>query len=785
MFEPSKPSKNPLVKLSLTTAIFVVAMLTSAPSLARNGGVVQLPVAGVKMKNGLNLEIDSRGSESTGYQPIRVKFSNAPLVPSKYDRQVRITLGGVYGNGVYGRLKVSQVVEIPEGSTSGEAVIAVPRDVHGKYYVSLEVREGGQRLEDLCSEFLMLNNRGGWGGGDETFPSLLFVSSSVPNRDDRDKLVNAAAAQVQEKNPTYSLPDVRNAVNAIHDGNNANIGSASGQISDRSLLTLLENSACLDLMPPQELPERWIDLSTYGVIFISRGDLQKLAKDSPRRKAALQDWLAEGCVLVVYDAGDEYQHLAAIEKLLELPPQERAEKKGVPYRDWLPASAADKDRRARAYGNSAPYYGARAAPVATATVTETIIQEKKPDTAAKKGEKTDKSQPPFVSRPAHLGWLIALPEENPFPGDVPTWEWMLRSIPDQRESWSYRHGMSFTAHNDGFWNWHIAGVGAAPVFSFMLLATLFAVAIGPLNYLVLGKVQRLSLLLFTVPAGALLVTVALFLYAIGTDGLGVRTRVRSYTLLDQRSGQMVSWSRQTYFASIAPSRGLKYPVDTLVYPIVLRPTDTGSNYKAIDWEKDGQRLKSGFISSRSLQQLMVVRSAKSETRLEIVERKPPFSLGEGRGEGKPSSHLQVRNTLGTKVQFLVLRDSQGNYFAAENLPQDATAEPAAAKAKDAQIALTKLIKAQDPEYPKGYDPTMSGNALTKMFRGPFPSGSPYSLVNTNVSLLERSIDQIGGPDKELLEPSTYLALVDVAPDVPMGVTNSKQKESLHLIRGRW
>ena len=766
MFEPSK---NPLVKRSLVAAIFLAAMLAAAPTLARNGGVVHLPAVGVKMKNGLNLEIDSRGSESTGYQPIRVKFSNSPLVPSKYDRQVRITLGGVYGNGVYGRLTVSQVVEIPEGATSGEAVIAVPRDVHGKYYVSLEVREGGQRLEDLCSEFMVLNNRGGgWGSGDEAFPSLLFVSSSVPNRDDRDNLVNAANAQVQEKNPTYSLPDVRNAVTAIHDGNNANIGFANGQISDRSLLTLLENSSCLDLMPPQELPERWIDLSTYGVIFISRGDLQKLAKDSPRRKAALQEWLAEGCVLVVYNAGDDYQHLAAIEKLLELPPQERAEKKGVPYRDWLPASAVDKNRRARAYGSSAPYYGVNSPAMATPKNT----QEKEPESAAKKGDKTDNSKPPFVSRPAHMGWLIALPEENPFPGKVATWEWMLRSIPDQRESWSYRHGMSFTAHNDGFWNWHIAGVGAAPVFSFMLLATLFAVAIGPLNYLVLGKVQRLSLLLFTVPAGALLVTAALFLYALGTDGLGVRTRVRSYTLLDQRSGQMVSWSRQTYFASIAPSRGLKFPADTVVYPIVLRPTDTGSNYKAIDWEKDGQRLKSGFISSRSLQQLMVVRSGKSETRLEVSEQ-------------KSASHLQVRNTLGTKVQFLVVRDSQGNYFVAENLPEDATAEPAPAKAKDAQIALTKLIKAQDPEYPKGYDPTMSGNALTKMFRGAFPAGSPYSPVNTNVSLLERSLDQIGAPDRELLEPGTYLALVDIAPDVPMGVTTSKQKESLHLIRGRW
>ncbi|MBC7852614.1 MAG: hypothetical protein IAF94_04185, partial [Pirellulaceae bacterium] len=549
----------------LAAAVFAALLLSTIPAFARSGGVVHLPSPGVKMKNGLNLEIDSRGSETVGYRPMRVKLSNFPPVPSKYDRQVRVTMQMLHGGGVYGRASVSQVVEIPEGATSGEAVIAVPRDNQGNHYMSLEVREGGQRLEDLCSPFLMLNTRGGgWGSGDESFPTLLFISSSVPLQPLRDKLVSDAALQVAETTPTFDLPDVRNAVSATHDGN-TNLGNSSGKISDRSLLTLLESSPSLDLVPPMELPERWIDLSTYSIIWIAREDLRTLATKHPSRKTALQEWLAAGAVLVVYDAGDDYQHLGDIEKLLDLPPRPDAAKKDVLYRDWISARAADKDRRVKIYGSSSPYYG-NIQPPAMATMTPVpsapaIIQKKAT------------SSPPFVSRPAQMGWLIALPETNPFPGSTADWEWLLNSIPDQRESWSYRHGMTFVGHNDGFWNWHIAGVGAAPVFSFMLLASLFAVAIGPLNYLVLGRIQRLSMLLFTVPAGALIVTAALFLYAIASDGLGVRTRVRSYTLLDQRSGQMVSWSRQTYFASVAPSRGLKYPTDTLVFPIVLKPRD--------------------------------------------------------------------------------------------------------------------------------------------------------------------------------------------------------------------
>ena len=71
------------------------------------------------------MEIDSRGSESTGYRPVRVKITNFPPTPATYDRQIRVTFGGMWNNGVYGRLSVSQVVEIPEGSVSGEALVSV------------------------------------------------------------------------------------------------------------------------------------------------------------------------------------------------------------------------------------------------------------------------------------------------------------------------------------------------------------------------------------------------------------------------------------------------------------------------------------------------------------------------------------------------------------------------------------------------------------------------------------------------------------------------------------
>jgi len=585
-----------LKRFSLTLAVFAAALFLADVCLAQNQQKIHLPGPGVKNRCGLTMDLDARGAESNGYRPIRVKLSNLPATANTFDRQVRVTLKMMYGQSVYGQLAVSQVVEIPEGSTTGEAIISMPSDGQG-YYMSMEVREGGQRLEELSSTYLPFNNRGGWGVGDEAFPSVLFVSSTIPDRNKRDQLFAENLGQIPETAPTNLIPDIRNLAASTHD---RNANRSYGQMTDRSLLTLVENFPSTELLPPAELPDRWIDLSTYGILFISREDLQLLATKFPQRKLAVEQWLAQGTVLVVYDAGEEYEHLAEIEKLLELPPLPEGGKKGVPYRDWSPAKDSVQPN-SKKYGNSPQsnqsFSGVTmpGMPVVPAGTT------KEPTPLAPKGpSKKPSLVPPFVSRPAHLGWLIAIAEKNPFPGEVNEWEHLLASIPDQRESWSYRHGMTLRGRNDDFWNWHIAGVGAAPVFSFILLATLFAIAIGPLNYLFLGKIQRLSMLLFTVPAGALVVTLALFLYAIATDGLGVRSRVRSFTMLDQRSGQMVSWSRQTYFASIAPSRGLKYPADTLVFPMLIKQNETGSTYRALDWEPDGQRLKYGFLASRSL-----------------------------------------------------------------------------------------------------------------------------------------------------------------------------------------
>ena len=130
-----------------------------------------------------------------------------------------------------------------------------------------------------------------------------------------------------------------------------------------------------------------------------------------------------------------------------------------------------------------------------------------------------------------MGCVVAIgPQElSTSKEDLAQHDWILASLGEIRWQWYRRHGLSQVRMNDGFWDFLIPGVGAAPVKAFLCIISAFVLAIGPLNYWLLRKWNRLYLLLITVPAGAAVVTGSLFLYAVLSDGFGTRVRLRSLT----------------------------------------------------------------------------------------------------------------------------------------------------------------------------------------------------------------------------------------------------------------
>jgi hypothetical protein len=190
---------------------------------------------------------------------------------------------------------------------------------------------------------------------------------------------------------------------------------------------------------------------------------------------------------------------------------------------------------------------------------------------------------------------------------------MFNEIRADNWMWYQRHGMSLNRENPDYWNLIIPGVGRAPVGSYLVLITLFVIVIGPVNYFWLRKWKRLYLLLVTVPLGAALVTLALMNYALLTDGLGVRVRVRSYTHLDQRrmAGRFVVAA--IVLCGLGPVARAAIPRDGGVLSdraVSDGRSDAARRWPPVVWD-EGQHLTAGYVTSRATTQLLVVQSADS------------------------------------------------------------------------------------------------------------------------------------------------------------------------------
>jgi len=384
-----------------------------------------------------------------------------------------------------------------------------------------------------------------------------------------------------------------------------------------------------------------------------------------------------------------------------------------------------------------------------------------------------------VMRRAGTGCIAAIGSDQPFPGDDRDWVWLFNAVPDNHWKWFRREGFSLTRTNEDYWNLLIPGVGDAPVWSFLVLVSLFAVAIGPVNYLVLGRSRRLYLLLLTVPAGALVVTVSLITYALLTDGLGVRLRARSYVDLDQRSGRAAGWARQSYYASITPSQGLKFPDDTTVFPIVAQPQPRGGrrSNSSLVWD-DGQILRSGFLASRTATQFMVQRATTTPAKLTVREGTTP------------GQSPTVENKLGANVLYMLLRDRRGDYFAGSNVNKDATAtlksiDPAQAEKDLENFWVAALPQAPDPERLA----TNRNNALSFLFWRNYNYGMGQDASAgepmMDAGILETNFDEAAQPAKHPLPMGSYTAIVNSSIVVPIGVPRVQEEASLHLIRARY
>jgi len=720
--------------------LVLATVVVPSPARAASGNLHQLSDAVA----GLRVAIDTRWVGAAGYRPVHVTVT--PLRPDPAERALRFELFVRRNNMRDYDLSVTQEVVLPAGSSRPvEATIAVPQHVAWWNYM-VEVREDGRELPRLGVPWTPCYGSSAveWS---ECFPAMLVVGDTLPD-----------TGAMGENFPVQ----------------------AYYQYSPRATSAPSSNQLpTVTARPSSELPERWIDYSGLDVVCVTLDDLAKLDQQRPRALRAILDWTAAGGNLWVFGAGEDWKRLGQLEQLVGLP--------STP--DGPAPSPADAWREPGPELFGQPVRGALSSEpgfigddwVGDAQVTEEV--EIGPGEGLAPGDKIVRIMAGFRMRPYEMGQLVAFASQDDLlDGNATGWAWVFNAVGRDRWLWCQRHGLSFARENVDYWNFLIPDVGLAPATEFCVLITLFVLAIGPLNYWLLRRWRRIHLLVVTIPLGAATVTLLLFAYAILADGLGTRVRVRSVTRIDQRVDRAVCWSRASYYAGLAPYGGLAFPQDVAVIPLEDFPANADRYPQSglrqeVSWD-EAQRLRSGFLASRTPTQYFTVRSRESRRGLVLA-----------RPRGKP----EVINQLGTPIHKVLMCDEDGQSYWAERVPTDGAVELSPITLSAARANLHRVHQAHEPQLPEGmrqyYGGGMFGFSRRRYWRR-WGGGSALVPPSQTTSLLEKELRVLSTPPRQgqpdpLAQPRSYVAVVEQSPEVALGVPSAEEEESYHVVFGRW
>jgi hypothetical protein len=181
----------------------------------------------------------------------------------------------------------------------------------------------------------------------------------------------------------------------------------------------------------------------------------------------------------------------------------------------------------------------------------------------------------------------------------------------------------------------------APLGRFLLIITLFTLAIGPGSVWVARR-RGPAALLVTIPGTAVLTCAMIITYSVIADGFTVHTSSYGYTLLDSQQHRAITHGVTAYYANLAPSKATFGPSTMLVAPF----EDRRDKYVAdLTW-KDGLTLGGDFVPSRTYREWGYVSVEPTRARV-VIKRK---------GE-----KWVAQNALGVRVDKVMI-NVDGRFF---------------------------------------------------------------------------------------------------------------------------
>lgn len=723
--------------------------------------------------NSLSLRLSAQLSQLYCYQPIDVLVSAPAGAAANRSITVRLEL---FDNPVGGlprrRTAVEQDLDLPAGATEGSLRIMAPR-LHDWQYATVSTWVDGARDEQLGGQFLI---RGGFDN------SQYFAELALSQTFFRPTPVEATGEQSAD--PLPAQPTV------LPFNRTLTYGAAVGR-----------------------MPDDWRALSKYDAVVATPDELSALAATD---LATLSRWVEAGGLLVVEEVGRGFAALSQVEQLLQL--------KRLPLNAPLAAELREETTPPPTAGGQPakpetppePIAPPNAQAPAWSWAEVRFNQVDEASDARRSGDRRRRRRNSaggliagrgwFAERPCGFGLLVAFPvrfdvmptylnapvslagEPIDVGGNPPELEAFFadalqRYLGNHRSV--VRLGGAPDVGTDLFSNWLVPGVGAAPVDAFRWLITLFVIFIGPVSYFALRAVGRTNLLLFTAPLAALAFTGVLFAYATLGDGFGIRARVRGIAILDQQAGRAVSWSRQTYYAGLAPAQGLTFPQTAMVYPIVSNWSLDGGRGKddqtlEVLMEPGQMRLKEGWLASRDTRQLLVQNVGSCDAKLTIR----PAEAG-----------VRVVNELGADIEMLIALDAEDNWWLARQVAQGAQAPMERGARNDIVNEVRALLTASTPEFPPGLDPIelrrtwrrrAQGAAADSMNQLLFAAGlNEATLVTSRLEVLYTRVMGVETGLPAPIDRGAYLAVTRRAVATPLAFDDLTEEGSVHVTLGRW
>lgn len=721
----------------------LLCLLSFQYASAGTGQFVTLPFdQNKKVKNGIVATVDTRWTDGRGYRPVTVTLTSRKI---QADRRITVRLYpgsySTYNNG----LEYEFELEIPQGKRDASKTVYLRQDREWNYFRA-EFYEGGRKLKDISQDSSQYySNQYNQGS-----PTVLLVDRDVPRiSDNRIQILTDLKARTQTTdkdgklivNASYDYPGAEKVAFLAATNNRSTVVTRQSldkmrRGMDLDSLEFVQTAANLEMIPPLDLPTASQGLAGVDIIVVPSSELQEIQEKHPARFRALDYFVRDGGNLIVFGDDDVF---GFVEQVLSL------------SREWQTGHTGAIHATETSFHELSQ--------------TDTSVRQR----PVKKIAGTPLDELAEFKFAAHgFGRVIAIDAADAYELPVGYWQWILRTIGTRRLTWDDRMGIATRGDNSSFWKFMIPGFGKAPVKSFLFTISVFFLVIGPANFYFLKKAKRLYLLPLTVGIAALITTVSMLGYAIVSDGIATRVRLRSLTVLDQSSDQTIAAShcRHSYVAAFAPSGGLVFPGTTSTYPI-----HPFGSYNRRYSEKQGARtgrksLTAGYLRPRSTSQLLTTDVVETEHQVAVTQA----------ADGNISS---IVNQLGVTAKHAWFCDGGGRLHQGSETLAD---QPFATTTIDKETAtklFNKLLGEHRPARPKGMDQPVNRSFWDFGQRVNYGGGPSYgsSIMEREISALRRFFS---AP-----KPNTFLVIsTDAPPFIAQGV-EAIEEAGFHAIRGNW